>query len=158
MSTLEIFKAIQSSGLGRYLSGQNHLFGAFYQLLHIIGLIMVLSSIILLSLRIWGGGIRSQSLQEITRATSWLIRAGLGLLAFSGILVFIPAATNYYYNTAFWIKFALLAVALLLHQFLYRRASQQQYFQVAILTRLAAAFSLLLWLSVAFAGRFIGFI
>jgi hypothetical protein len=157
MSALEFFKVIQSSDFSRYISGQNHLFGAFYQLIHIVGLLMVLSSSILISLRVLGGGVRHQSLRQITQSTSWLIWAGLALLAFSGVLIFIPAATNYYPNTVFWSKFVLLAVALLLHFSLYRGIGQSDQ-EPSILVKLAATFSLVLWFSVAFAGRFIGFV
>lgn len=157
MSTLELFKAIQSSDFSRYIGNQNHLFGAFYQLIHIVGLIMVLSSIILLSLRVFGGGVRHQSLRQITEATSWLIWVGLALLAFSGLLIFIPAATNYYPNTVFWSKFILLAFAIALHYALYRTAGQSDS-RPSLLAKLTGVFSLLLWFSVAFAGRFIGFV
>ncbi|QPK64826.1 hypothetical protein IVG45_07760 [Methylomonas sp. LL1] len=157
MSTLELFKTIQSSDFSRYIGGQNHLFGAFYQLIHIVGLVMVLSSIILLSLRVLGGGVRQQSLRQITQSTSWLIWVGLALLAFSGLLIFIPAATNYYPNSVFWSKFVLLALALFLHNSLYQGIGKSDE-EPSIVAKLAATFSLVLWFSVAFAGRFIGFV
>lgn len=157
MSTIEFFKNVQASDFSRYIGGQDHLFGAFYQLIHIVGLIMVLSSITLLSLRVLGTGIRHQSLRELTQATGWLIWAGLGLLAISGLLIFIPAATNYYPNSVFWGKFVLLSAAVLLHTLLFRGVSRTNA-EPGIWAKLAASFSLLLWFSVAFAGRFIGFV
>lgn len=157
MSTLELFKAIQSSDFSRYIGHQDHLFGAFYQLIHIVGLVMVLSSITLLSLRVFGGGVRHQSLRQITEATSGLIWVGLALLAFSGLLIFIPAATNYYPNAVFWSKFILLALALALHFALYHNVGSSDR-QPSLLTKLTGVVSLLLWFSVAFAGRFIGFV
>lgn len=157
MSSQEIFKSIQSSDLGRAIGAQDHLFGAFYQLIHIVGLIMVLSSILLLSLRIWGGGVRQQSIQQVIQSTGWLIWVGLALLAVSGLLIFIPAATNYYPNSVFWGKFILLAVALALHTGLSRYLLTAQQ-QPGIGTKLVSLFSISLWFSVAFAGRFIGFV
>lgn len=156
MSAQEVFKSIQSSDLGRYISSQDHLFGAFYQLVHIVGLVMVLSSIVLICLRVLGIGVRYLSLRQITQATGSLIGWGLVLLAVSGVLIFIPAATNYYPNSVFWGKFVLLVLALILHYTLYWGIGQSERQPVA--AKLAAVFSLVLWFSVAFAGRFIGFV
>jgi len=156
MSTLETFKSIQSSDFSRFISGQDHLFGAAVQLVHIVGLILVLSPIVLVSLRLLGIGLRNQSLAQLAQATSWLIWIGLGLLAVSGLLIFIPAATNYAPNTFFWNKFILLGLALLTHVTLYRKVTQSET-PNATTAKITGILSLTLWFSVAFAGRFIGF-
>ena len=89
MSTLEVFKAIQASEFSRFVGGQDHLFGAVFQLIHIVGLILVLSSVILVSLRlITVGEFAHQSLIRLSDATAHLIWLGLGLLAFSGFFIF----------------------------------------------------------------------
>ncbi len=158
MSVLELFKAIQTSELSRFVGGQNHLFGAVFQLIHIIGLILVLSPVTLVSLRLVGlGGLRDQSLVDIAQSTSKLIWVGLGLLVFSGIFIFIPAATNYYPNFAFWAKFSFLAIALVVHVTLYKKLTSIESPNL-LAARFTAVLVMFLWLAVAFSARFIGFV
>lgn len=156
MSTLELFKAIQSSDFSRLIGSQNHLFCATAQLFHIAGLILLLASIVLVSLRLLGIGLANQSLPQLAQATKRLVWTGLGLLTASGIIIFVPAATNYAPNTFFWSKFILLAAAVLLHVTLYRKTTSVEN-PNALIAKATAVLSLTLWFSVAFAGRFIGF-
>jgi hypothetical protein len=158
MSTLEVFKAIQSSDFSRYVGAQDHLFGAVFQLIHIVGLILVLSPILLVSFRLIGvGEFRNQSLVQLSQSVSKLIWLGLGLLAFSGFFIFIPAATNYYPNSAFWAKFIFLFLALVVHVTFYRKLTSVENPDV-LAARLLAGLVIFLWLSVAFSARFIGFV
>jgi hypothetical protein len=155
---LELFKYIQTSELSRFIGGQNHLFGAVFQLIHIVGLILILSPVTLVSLRLVGlGGLREQSLVEIAKSTEKLIWVGLGLLVFSGIFIFIPAATNYYPNFAFWTKFSFLAVAIFVHITLYKKFTAIES-PPLFAARATAGLVMFLWLAVAFSARFIGFV
>lgn len=156
MSTLEIFATIQNSQFGQFIGSQNHLVGATLQVAHITGMLLVLSSILLVSLRLLGFGVRNATLQQLTQATSGLIWTGLGLLAFSGILIFIPAATIYYPKAFFWSKFILLAIALVVYLTWYRKITNQES-PNATAAKFTAFLSLALWFGVAFCGRFIGF-
>ncbi len=158
MSVLELFKYIQTSELSRFVGGQNHLFGAVFQLIHIVGLILVLSPVTLVSLRLVGlGSFREQSLVDIAQSTAKLIWIGLGLLVFSGIFIFIPAATNYYPNFAFWAKFLFLAIALVVHVTLYKKLTSIESPHLLV-ARFTAVLVMFLWIAVAFSARFIGFV
>jgi len=156
MSTLELFKALQTSSFGRFIGSLDHLVHAGIQLLHITGMLLLLSSIALLSLRLLGLGLRQTPIAEIAQATSRFIWVGLGLLAFSGLLMLAPSATNYYANDFFWDKLILLALALIVHVSLFRKITRSASTS-AITARFGAVVSLALWFGVAFAGRFIGF-
>ncbi|MDO9213283.1 MAG: hypothetical protein Q8Q54_05160 [Methylococcales bacterium] len=156
MSTLELFKAIQTSDFSRLIGSQNHLFCATAQLFHIAGLILLLASIVLVSIRLLGIGLPNQSLPQLAKATKWLVWTGLGLLTVSGIVIFVPAATNYEPNFFFWSKFILLAAALVVHVTLYRKITTSET-PNPLIAKTTAVLSLTLWFSVAFAGRFIGF-
>lgn len=158
MSVLELFKYIQTSELSRFVGGQNHLFGAVFQLIHIVGLILILSPVTLVSLRLVGlGSFREQSLVDIAQSTAKLIWIGLGLLVFSGIFIFIPAATNYYPNFAFWAKFLFLAIALVVHVTLYKKLTSIESPHLLV-ARFTAVLVMFLWIAVAFSARFIGFV
>lgn len=156
MSTIELFTTIQSSAIGDFIGKQNHLLGAVAQLLHIAGLILVLSSVLLVSLRLFGIGLRSVSAAQLADTTSKLVWAGLALLVVSGLVMFIPAALLYEPNTFFWTKFVLLALAIGVHLTLYRKVTRLDA-PHAVLASATAIVALGLWFGVAFAGRFIGF-
>lgn len=156
MSTLDVFTAIQSSGFAVSVGRLDHLFGAVAQLTHITGLILVLSSVLLVSLRLFGFGITSLSTAQIAQTTSRLVWIGLALLVISGFLIFAPAAVHYYPNDIFWFKLFLLVAAVLIHVTLYRKVTQAEA-PGALTARATAVIALTLWFGVAFAGRFVGF-
>jgi hypothetical protein len=156
MSTLELFTAIQSSQFAVTVGHQNHLFGAVAQLTHITGLILVLSSVLLVSLRLFGFGITSLTTAQLAATTSRLVWIGLALLVISGYLIFAPAAVHYYPNDIFWFKLFLLVSAVFIHVTLYRKVTQAEA-PHALTAKATAVISLSLWFGVAFAGRFVGF-
>ncbi|OAH99699.1 DUF6644 family protein [Methylomonas methanica] len=156
MSVFELFKALQSSAFGRFIGSLDHLFCAVLELGHIAGMILLLASVLLTSLNLLGLGLRSVPLTEIQRSTRKLFWTGLILLAVSGLLIFIPAATSYYSNDFFWAKFILLGLALLVYFTLYRWVAARDSNKIW-LAKATGGLALSLWLGVAFAGRFIGF-
>lgn len=156
MSLQNLFKTIQSSDFSRFVGNLDHLIHAAFQLMHIVGMILVLASIVLVSLRLLNTGLSGSPLPLLTKATARLIWVGLVLLTVSGILMFAPSATNYYLNEFFWAKFLLLALALFIHLTLYRKITQSESPNV-FAARLTSVVSLAVWFGVAFAGRFIGF-
>lgn len=156
MSTLDLFNSIQNSPISQWIGKQNHLLGAFAELLHIVGLLFVLTSILIVSLRLLGLGLRKQSTADLLAATSKFIWLGLALLLVSGLILFLPAANNYYPNDIFWLKFKILAIALFVHLTVFRKVTRQANSHVAI-ARLTGIAALGLWFGVAFSGRFIGF-
>jgi hypothetical protein len=74
----------------------------------------------------------------------------------TGPLMFSTDAVAYHYNPSFQFKMVCLALALLLHFTLHRRAVQPDAPPIA--AKLAAATSLLLWTAVVAGGRMIAFI
>jgi hypothetical protein len=156
MTIYDLFKSIQSTHFSHLVGSQNHLFGAAAQLLHITGLILVLSSIVLISLRLLNVGTRTIPLPELAKSTFWLFWGGMALLTVSGIFIFAPAATNYAPNYFFWSKFILLAIALLIHVTLYRKITATNE-PNPVIAKITAVMVLTLWFGVAFSARFIGF-
>ncbi|MGZ4958232.1 MAG: DUF6644 family protein [Methylomonas sp.] len=156
MSVLDLFKALQTSHLGRFVGGLDHLFCAVLELGHIAGMILLLASVILTSLNLLGLGLSNVPLTLLQRISSRLFWTGLTLLVASGVLIFIPAATSYYPNDFFWAKCVLLGLALLVYFTLYRWAAASGP-RDTWLAKFTGGLALTLWLGVAFAGRFIGF-
>jgi Family of unknown function (DUF6644) len=125
---------------------------------HLMGLAVVGGSVLLVDLRLLGLGLRRQPVALLARdAERWLIR-GLFVMVATGILLFMCFATKYYYLTFFWVKMAALCVVVVLTLSIRRKIALADEARVSPMTsRLVAAISLMLWLTVALGGRYIGF-
>lgn len=157
MSTQAFFHSLQNGALGISIGKLDPLFGALAQLFHIAGFLLILTAILIVNLRLFGVGLRHQSLPQLVKATNPLILYGLGFLALSGLFILIPSADIYYPNPAFWSKILLLSLALIVQFTLYRKVTATE-FPNRTLANVTAVLSLTLWFGVAFAGRAIGFV
>lgn len=157
MSTLEILTQIQNSALAHAVSKSNHLVGAGLQIVHVLGFVVLLASLVLINLRLLGLALARQTVPQVSAEASRLIWWGLGLAVASGILMFIASPALYYFKPVFKSKLLLLVVAVAFQWLLYRRV-------VAVdapapgAARASVALSLLLWFGVGLAGRAIGFV
>lgn len=127
---------------------------------HILGIGLLIGAILPLDLRLLGlfpGAPLAVLGPFLSRAAG----AGLALAALTGAWLFAVNASDYVENTAFLAKLALLALALgtvaLQHGLGGFRAALEND-TAAPRTRALAALSILLWVSVLLAGRWIGFI
>ncbi len=59
MSTAQVLTAIQNSAVAHAVSKTNHMVGAGLQIVHVLGFILLLSSIVLISLRLLGPRVRA---------------------------------------------------------------------------------------------------
>jgi len=128
--------------------------------LHIVGIGILLGNILLLDLRLLGV-LRHSALAEVLSLLSRIAGLGLGLAIVSGLLLFSVQPQHYLRNPAFLLKLALLSLALLnllLVQYSQSWRQAQSGSQVNSGLKLAAACSLLLWLAIIIAGRWIAFI
>lgn len=157
MNTQELFQAVQNSDIAIAL-GQAHIFfGILAQLFHISGLVLLLTSILLVNLRLLGVGLTHFSAPQLAQYTQPFIYTGLGFLILSGVFMLAPSAALYEPNPAFWIKLKLFAVALVIQFTLYRAVTKTETSN-RLLAISTAIISLLLWFSVGLAGRAIGFV
>jgi hypothetical protein len=128
--------------------------------LHILGIALLLGNILLLDLRLLGV-LRQSALSDLFKLFSRLAGVGLLLAIGSGVLLFIVQPLQYLSNQAFLLKMLLLALALLNLLIVHLSRAWQQACRggpVSNSLKLAAASSLLLWLTILFAGRWIAFI
>jgi len=157
MSLHDTLITLQNSGLAHLVSKSNHLFGAALQIVHVSGFILLLSSLVLVSLRILRVVLKDQNLVDVTNDAGRLFWWGLGLAVTSGALMFISTATLYAYKWAFQLKLALFAFALILQFTLFRKVARSDATNPLIAKGTVIA-SLIAWFGVGFAGRMIGFI
>lgn len=147
--------ALHDSALAQLLRGANPLLVISFQLLHIIGLLVLLTAVLLLALRLFGLGLRQQSPQEVAELARPLQRWGLLTVALSGAALFISNPLVYAANPALQIKLVLLLLAVILQAGLLRWLLQGK---PVFFARTGALASLLLWGGTGLAGRAIGFI
>ncbi|HEY6529816.1 MAG TPA: DUF6644 family protein [Cellvibrionaceae bacterium] len=147
---------VQNSHIAYVIGQLNNIWGIFAQFFHIAGLILVLLSVVLVSLRLLGFGLLAQSAVQLAYLTRSWILVGLIFLAASGLFMLIPSASLYYPNPALWFKFSALAVALVVQFGLSRYVLKQEHPRKLYAVSYALI-SLTLWFVVGLAGRAIGF-
>lgn len=157
MTTEALFQELQTTAISQHISHLSAYAGAVAQLFHIIGFLLILTSVLLVNLRLIGLGLRKQPVPYLAKVTHPLIILGLVLVTLSGLFIFLPSASLYYPNPAFWLKFYLLAAVVILHFTLIRAVTRQQQPSPAI-AWVTSIVNLSLWFGVAFAGRAIGFL
>ena len=157
MTTFEVLTWIQNSALAHAISKTDHLVGAGLQIVHVMGLVALLASLVLIGLHVAGLAFKHQPTADIAREATKLVWLGLALTALSGTLVFIATPKLYFYNPAFRLKMVLFFIAVAVQLALFRKTASQTVPSLA-LARATVGISLAAWFSVAMAGRMIGFI
>lgn len=126
---------------------------------HILGLALLLGSIVTLDLRILKL-IKRASLDELAPLLSRVAAWGLLLAVCSGALLFSVQPAHYLANDVFLLKLSLLSLALLnvavVHSLPAWRALVAGQ-SATLLLKFTAFISLILWLAVLTAGRWIAF-
>jgi hypothetical protein len=129
--------------------------------LHVITATFVVGSILMVDLRLLGLAARQHPVSRITREViPWTLTA-FGLSAVTGAGMFMTRASHYIDNRAFQVKLVLLVLAgvnmAVFHLGTSRGLARWDTAPVtSAASRLAGASSLLLWVGVMLAGRWIG--
>ena len=131
---------------------------AIVEVVHLLGLTILLGSLLVLYLRLAGLAMRSQSIEHVARQFAPWTAFGLSVMVMSGGTLFLAEAVKCLESGPFRIKMALFFPAVLFHFGLYRKVIrvQEEHFD-PMLGKLAGAFAGTLWLAVGIAGRWIAF-
>lgn len=124
------------------------------EIVHIVGIALLLGNLVLLELRVWGHG-AALPVKELARLALSLSLLGFGLAAASGLLMFASQAADLIANRAFVIKMGLLFLAGTNAAMFHARASLQKLDAIAKLQSLA---STLIWIAVITCGRWIAYL
>lgn len=155
MDLLALFQWFESTWAGAIVRESIWMFPVI-QCFHLLSLGLMGGLVLVVDLRALGWGLRSPSLAALaTRLNPWLW-GSLAILILSGVLMFLSEAIKCYYSPPFWYKMAFLVLATLFTLTLRRRAFAAAT-DPAQRAPAIACFSLALWFSVAFAGRWIAF-
>jgi hypothetical protein len=153
---LPFFERLEATALGEAVRVSVWLFPAI-ESVHLLGLCLLGGALLIVDLRLMGLGLRQATIGDVARgARPWLTLA-VAILVATGVPLFLSEAVKCYYNPAFWVKITTLPVALVF-TFAWRQpAAEREGVHASWRSRTLGVTSLLLWLIVAAAGRWIGF-
>ncbi len=162
MSVLEFAQWIQSTDWATALRMSAYVYPTILAS-HLTGIALFAGAILVTDLRLLGVVLRDQPVSDLVNQLRWPKRIGFLIVATCGFLLASSKAEEYYYNIFFKIKLTLLVLvavhALAFHGSVYKNpAALDQAKRMPGKAKLAAALSLLLWISIACAGRGIGYI
>ena len=153
--------SIESSGVGEWMRTSLKAMPVV-EAIHVMAIALVFGTILIVDLRLLGlFDVRrafSRVSDELLRVT-WV---AFVVATITGVLMFTANASTYYVNTAFrWKMVALVAagVNMAVFQFVTARTvpAWDKGVQPPLAARAAGAISILIWTSVIFLGRWIGF-
>ena len=124
------------------------------EVLHILGIALLLGNLVLLELRVWGWG-KALPVKELARLALLLALCGFALAAASGLVMFATQAGELLANRAFVIKMGLLMLAGCNAAWFHGRDSLMKLDATAKLQTLA---STLIWIAIIFCGRWIAYL
>ena len=129
---------------------------------HIYAIIALLTSNAILGLRLLGWAFRGEPVSKLSKQLLPWAWSAFALLAATGLLLFSSEATKYYVNGVFRLKMLMILLAgtnaIVFHFTVYKRLAIWDEARVPPLgARLAACFSIVLWIGVIAAGRWIAY-
>jgi hypothetical protein len=153
MSLYHQFEALEATPVGDGIKNSVWLFPAI-EAVHLLALALLGGAILMLDLRLLGLGLTGQPASRVERETRpWLIGA-LATMVVTGGLLGVSEALKLYDKRAFWVKMIALSCALV---FTFAIKGPLARRDPGAIGKAAALVSLALWLTVAIAGRWIGF-
>ncbi len=157
MTLLPWFEWCEASALGATVRASKWLFPVI-ESVHLIALAMLGGAVLLVDLRLLGLGLKRQPAAQLAKdAQPWLLGSVLVMIG-TGVSLFLSEAVKCYYSPAFWVKMNTLAIALIFTFTIRTRITRVEPVRnTARRQMLVGALSIALWLTVAAAGRWIGF-
>lgn len=122
---------------------------------HIAAFAMSVGTISIVDFRLLGVAMLHQKPSQLLKDMTLWTLAGLIIVITSGLIIFTTDPLRYYYNYAFRYKIIALVAAVFYHYLVVRRVALAD--NTGASGKLVAAFSLVLWISIVFAGLFYAF-
>ncbi len=130
--------------------------------IHVLALTVVVGSVAMMDLRLLGVGNKDRPASEVIAGSLPWAWSAFAVAFVAGSLMFCSKAASYYVNLPFRIKVVCLALAalnmLVFHLFTARDMPSWDSGKPPLGARLAATFSLTLWVIIVAAGRWVGFV
>jgi len=157
MDLLPFFQWCEETGLGAGVRQSQWLF-PFIEALHLVAFAVLGGTILLVDFRLLGFGLKRQPARELAREAQPFLTASLAVMLVTGILLFLSEAVKCYYSNPFWIKMFALAGGIVFTYTARRMVLRRDETQVSpLVAKAVAVVSIVLWGTVAWGGRWIGF-
>jgi hypothetical protein len=161
MSIAEIASWLEQSSLGVSIAESEWMFPTI-ETVHVIAVALVVGSIVVLDLRLLGLAWGKRTVTEVAEDVLPLTWVCFVIAVVAGALMFVSAAQKYVSDLPFRLKMILLALAganmAIFHIFTYTRVHVWGDRTITPRSaRIAAALSLLFWISIVGCGRLVGF-
>ena len=157
MTMLPFFEWCETTAIASAIKNSPWAF-AVIESFHLLGLAVIGGAVLIVNLRLLGLAFRSQPVSEIAHeAQPWFV-GSLTVMLTTGVAMFLSEAVKCYYSESFSVKMVSLMLAIVFTFTIHRRlviaeeAAMKPHRQ-----KLVALISLVLWFTVAAAGRWIGF-
>ena len=159
---LSFCKWLEQTSLGASVRESLWLFPAL-ETLHLLGMAALVGTIAVFDLRLLGWVMRRERVSELARRLLPWTWAAFAVQVVTGTLLFMSEAVKVYANPAFRLKMLLIFLAglqaLIFHRTVYRNVATWDDSEVLPAgAKAAGCLSILLWIGVVAAGRFIGFV
>jgi len=159
---LEFCQWLDQTAVGSTIRQSLWLFPAV-ETVHLLGMAALVGTITVLDLRLLGWAMPQRRVSEVVPRLlpwAWL---GFGVQVITGVLLFSSEAVKIYGNPAFRLKMLLLLLAgiqALIFQTVVSRRLQawDDRPSLPVMAKVTGITSILLWLGIVTAGRFIGFV
>lgn len=160
MSAMQLMQFIESRPYAVAIAQSRWLFPAL-ETVHVFTLTLVVGSVALIDLRLVGVGFRERSVRELCRTVLPWTWGAFAVAGTCGALLFSSKASLYYMNLPFRLKMCCLLLAavnmIVFHAITTRNLPEWEHGRPPPAARVAGAISLLLWITIVAAGRWIGF-
>ena len=129
--------------------------------MHVLALVLVVGSILMVDLRLLGIVNRERSVRSVTAERLPVTWSAFLVAAVAGSFLFSSKAVTYYDDFAFRLKLVCLLLAGInmawFHALTYRRVAEWDRGPPPRAARIAGGISLILWITIVGAGRWVGF-
>lgn len=159
---LALCKWLQQTSVGAAVRESLWLFPAI-ETVHLLGMAALVGTVTVLDFRLLGWVLRQKRFSELLKRLIPWVWTSFAVQVITGTLLFSSEAVKLYANPAFRLKILLIFLAgvhaLIFHWAVYRNVATWDDSPVLPLrAKLSGFVSLVLWIAVVAAGRFIGFV
>ena len=155
MTLLDVFQRLEEMWIGEAIRTSYWLF-PFIEAIHLVGLALLGGTVLVVDLRLLGLTLRSRSANQVLlNARPYFVLALLTMFA-TGIPLALSEMIKLYYNFSWWVKISTLGIAILF-TFFVRNPIVLRENASNVTLAFVGLVSMVLWFTVAGAGRWIGF-
>lgn len=155
MTTYELFEMAEDTWIGAAIRESLWLFPVI-EAVHLLGLALLGGSVLMMVLRLMGLGLAGQPVQQVLRQTAPWFNGALAVMFATGIPLFLSEAIKCYYNDSFWVKMTGLGIGIV-YVYLIQNPLIMRGVVGPVLQKCMGVLLLVIWVTVAAAGRWIGF-